>query len=555
MAIQPFIKNDEVLKVEVLIANKNDGLDALLKEANIHFELNKIPTGKFVFVATNLEVNKKDQLPSDSLKENDEITFNIFSGKEKKTLFKGFIKSIEKIQDGSNLNVKIECKDQAHELTFPSSEAETNEQSFEDKLKLFTKKLKLNDELSGKDWGKEIITHNTNIPPWDFILGFLDSIGIVIALRNGEFNGVDILKTPATEKYFAESGINVHSYSGKTDESKKLKKASIEYWDSSKQEIKKTEAEQDAVNPNVKLIKLNENRLSESTTKKMVDTLLKKSEIKVSNGKILTFGNLEAVIGDYIKCNKLNEKIDNKLLLITAEHHSIENGLWKTEYTFGLENDQSFAENANKQASSQQTHIGQTNAVNGLLIGVVTQIEEDPNKEFRIKVRIPSLSENGEGVWARLGTLNASKEMGSYFIPSVNDEVILGCLGNNPDTPIILGSLYSSKNAMPFPIKKENYVKGFVTKEGTKIILDDEKKFIELSTKKGNKLLISDDEKGFVLEDENKNKIVMNKDGISLESSKDVIIKAKGNLQFEGVQTNIKASGVMELKGSMIKLN
>jgi uncharacterized protein involved in type VI secretion and phage assembly len=170
-------------------------------------------------------------------------------------------------------------------------------------------------------------------------------------------------------------------------------------------------------------------------------------------------------------------------------------------------------------------------------------------------VRIPSLAENGEGVWARLATLNASNEMGSYFIPSVNDEVILGCLGNNPDTPIILGSLFSSKNAMPFPIKKENYVKGFVTKEGTKVILDDEKKFIELSTKKGNKLLISDDEKGFVLEDENKNKIVMNKDGISIESSKDVIIKAKGNIQIESVQNNIKASGIMELKGSMIKLN
>ena len=57
------------------------------------------------------------------------------------------------------------------------------------------------------------------------------------------------------------------------------------------------------------------------------------------------------------------------------------------------------------------------------------------------------------------------------------------------------------------------------------------------------------------ISDENKNKIVMNKDGITIDSSKDVIIKAKGNIQIEGVQNTIKASGIMELKGSMIKLN
>jgi uncharacterized protein involved in type VI secretion and phage assembly len=190
-----------------------------------------------------------------------------------------------------------------------------------------------------------------------------------------------------------------------------------------------------------------------------------------------------------------------------------------------------------------------------LQIGVVVQIEEDPNNEFRIKVRIPALSENGEGVWARLATLNASSEMGSYFIPNVDDEVILGCLGNNPDTPVILGSLYSSAKPMPFPIESDNFKKGFVTKEGTQIILDDEKKAIELSTKKGNKLLISDDEKGFVLEDENQNKITMNQDGISIESCKDFIVKATGDVKIEGVGCNVKASGNMELKGTMIKIN
>ncbi|WP_281227497.1 phage baseplate assembly protein V [Flavobacterium aquiphilum] len=555
MPIKPYIAEDEVLKLEILVKEKNDGLDTLLKEAHVHFELNKIPTAKFTFIASNRDIDKKETFPSDSLKENDEITFNVTIKKEKKTLFKGVIKATEKVQDGNFINMKIECKDISYEMTLPSTEPETNNQTFEDKLKLFTKKLKLNDELSGKDWGKEKITHNPATLPWDFVLGYLDSVGVFVSINNGAFNGVDLLKTPPTEKYYAENGINVFSFTGKSDETKKLKKAIIEHWDAATQKNIKTEKEQEAINPYQKLIKLNELRIGPATVDRMLLAILKKSELQTINGKILTFGNLEAHTGDFIKCGNVNEKIDNKPIIISALEHTIENGCWKTEYTLGFEGEPSFAENASKQSPSPQAQIGQINAVSGLQIGVVVQIDEDPNNEFRIKVRIPALSEKGEGIWARLATLNASKEMGSYFIPSVDDEVILGCLGNNPDTPIILGSLYSSAKAMPFPVKKENYTKGFVTKEGTKIILDDEKKSIELSTKKGNKLLISDDEKGFVLEDENKNKITMNQDGITIESSKDFIVKASGDVKIDGIGCNVSASGNMELKGGIIKIN
>ena len=104
-------------------------------------------------------------------------------------------------------------------------------------------------------------------------------------------------------------------------------------------------------------------------------------------------------------------------------------------------------------------------------------------------------------------------------------------------------------------IEKENYMKAFVTKEGTKIQLDDEKKSIELSTKKGNKLLISDDEKGFVLEDENGNKILMNADGITLDSSKDLILKARMDFKMDSAKAALSASATMDVKGSIIKLN
>jgi phage baseplate assembly protein gpV len=553
MAFQPNSPINEVLKLEFLIDGINTGLDTVLLDAAVHFELNKVPFAKFTFLGSNT-TDTGEKLPSQKFKENQKIEFNIKVNSEKKTLFNGIIKAIEEGKDGQKNTLKFECKDASFHLTLKYDYAENNDQSFDDKVELFTKNFGITNNLTLGPSGEEKITHDTNVCPWDYIVGFADSIGIMLAARNGEFNGVNVLEPDSEAKYFAENGSNIFSFSGKTDDSKKVSKASIEYWDSKSQKTEKIEMEQ-SVPDNPKIVKLSECRFLASTIEKMVKTFIAKGNLASVYGKVLTFGNLSAKAGDYISFNKTNEKIDNTLLLISQEVHTIENGYWKTEYAFGIESEQSFTESKVSKSNQQQTQTGQTNSINGLQIGVVTQIEEDPNNEFRIRVRIPILSEKGEGVWARLATLNASKEMGSFFIPSINDEVIVGCLGNNPDTPIVLGSLYSSANPMPFPIKKENYTKGFVTKEGTKVVLDDEKKTIELSTKKGNKLLISDDEKGFVLEDENKNKIIMNADGITLQSNKDIILKATGNLQMEGLQSSLKASGTAEIKGALIQLN
>jgi phage baseplate assembly protein gpV len=563
--VKPYYPSETLLKLEFIVGGDKTGLDSLLKDATIHFELNKIPSAKFTFISSKRDKDKNEKLPIDVFirKPEDpllEIEVKIsFEGKPE-TFFKGIIKSVDTQEDNEQCIIKIECKDKGYQLTLPTKELENNNQTFEDKLTLFTKNLTLSSDLQGKDWGKEQITHNTATPPWDYLLGYLDAVGMPIALRNGNFSGVDILNKKKEIIYMAENGINVFAFSGKTDPQKIKSSVTLEAWDIDKQEVQKATATNATKGQeNDHKIKLSQT-VSKPIQDKIVNASVERSNIAFIHGKVATFGNLKAKVGDYIGFNKVNPAIDTtdketRPLLITQETHNIEGGCWKTEYTFGLESEKTFTENTTPGNNNGHAEAGQSNKINGLQIGIVTQIVEDPSNQFRIKVRMPLLSEKGEGVWARLATLNASNEMGSYFIPNIGDEVIVGCLGNNPDAPIVLGSLYSSSKAMPFPIKEENYLRGFVTKEGTKIIMDDEKKSIEISTKKGNILTISDDLKGFVLEDENKNKITMNDQGITIESAKDLNLKAKGNIKMEGVQISGNASGPMELKGSMINLN
>lgn len=557
--VKPFYPSDTLLKMEFLINGVNKGLDNFLTEGKVHFELNKIPFAKFTFTCSEDDFKEKEGSPIQSLNRGQgtvpiNIEVKIAFEKEMKTLFKGVIKSLDIEHENCNVVARIECKDVALRLTQTSSEAENNDQNFGERLATYTNGLELSENLSGQSWSEEYITQNNTAVPWDYLIGFLDSIGMLVALRNAEFTGIDIVHPEIVATYMAENGINLFAYTGRVDPERRRSMVSIQHWDIENQTVNTVTSQQEATE-NTHTVRIDQTNLQPATLQRIADTIIAKSKIASISGKVTTFGNLKAKIGEYISFNKVNPEIDKETLLISVEEHLISNGCWKTEFTYGLESERSFTESTTTGINNAHAQVGQSNTVNGLLIGIVTQIEEDPNNQFRIKVRIPMLSENGEGVWARLATMNAANEMGSYFIPNVDDEVILGCLGNNPDTPIILGSLYSSTRAMPFPITQDNFIKGFVTKEGTKIVLDDDKKSIELSTKKGNKITISDDLKGIVIEDENSNKITMDDQGITVESFKDLNLKAKGNIKIEGMQIAAEASAKMDLKGGIVNIN
>ena len=63
--LRPFFPSESLLKLEFLIDEKKTGLDSLLKEASISFELNKIPTAKFTFISQQLTIDPKEKLPTD----------------------------------------------------------------------------------------------------------------------------------------------------------------------------------------------------------------------------------------------------------------------------------------------------------------------------------------------------------------------------------------------------------------------------------------------------------------------------------------------------------
>jgi len=266
-----------------------------------------------------------------------------------------------------------------------------------------------------------------------------------------------------------------------------------------------------------------------------------------------------AILPDQIvQISGVGDRFGGKLY-VSGVRHSISGGNWETDIQFGLSPDL-FTETHDLRPLPA---AGLLPTVSGLQMGVVTALEDDPDGEDRIKCRLPLVSPDEDGIWARLATVDAGNDRGTYFRPEIDDEVVVGFLNDDPRHPVILGMCHSSAKPAPEPAKDDNNHKGYVSREKLKLTFDDDKKVINLETPAGNKITLSEDAKGIVLQDQNGNKIVLDDSGISIESAKDLTFKASKDVKLSGTntefsaQSSFKASGTStaEISGAQTKIN
>jgi uncharacterized protein involved in type VI secretion and phage assembly len=206
----------------------------------------------------------------------------------------------------------------------------------------------------------------------------------------------------------------------------------------------------------------------------------------------------------------------------------------------------------------------------GLQIGVVVS-NEDPDGEHRVRVRMPTVSSEDDGVWARVASLDAGDDRGFFFRPELGDEVVLGFLDEDPRHAVILGMLHSSAKAAPLTGSDDNHEKVFKSRAGMRVHFNDDTKVLSIDTPAGNSIVLSEDDKSLILADQNNNKITMNADGISIESQKAVTLKsgtelglesgtsfsAKGGteLKLEGASAELSSSATTKVSGGLVQIN
>jgi phage baseplate assembly protein V len=194
----------------------------------------------------------------------------------------------------------------------------------------------------------------------------------------------------------------------------------------------------------------------------------------------------------------------------------------------------------------------------GVAFAVVTN-NKDPDGLGRVKLRLPWMDEKAETDWARMVTPMAGPGRGFYFLPEVDDEVLVAFEHGSPDHPCVLGALWNGKDKPP-----ESNDDG---KNDRRTIRSRSGHVIRLTDKKG-------EEKIEIVDKGAKNSIVIStKDNtITITADADVAIKSTGGklvLDGNGVEItskaavkieagqnmDLKAGPQLNIKGSMVNIN
>lgn len=199
----------------------------------------------------------------------------------------------------------------------------------------------------------------------------------------------------------------------------------------------------------------------------------------------------------------------------------------------------------------------------GVVVGLVTNLD-DPDRIGRVKVKFPWLEDQAESTWARVATPMAGPDRGFYWLPEVNDEVLVAFEHNDVNFPYVLGALWNGQDKPP---------------EGTAEILSPDGKVNQrvIKTREGHLIVLDDSpgQPGITIIDKtgnNKIEIDSTQNKITLQSDADFVIQAKGKVQISGdlgveIKSNanvdvqasanveVQGSGQVNIKGSLVNLN
>jgi phage baseplate assembly protein gpV len=128
----------------------------------------------------------------------------------------------------------------------------------------------------------------------------------------------------------------------------------------------------------------------------------------------------------------------------------------------------------------------------GLVIGIVRSVD-DPESLGRVKVSFPWLSGDNESQWARVARAMAGHERGEWFMPEVDDEVLVGFEFGNMQYPIVVGFLWNGVDKPPNS-GIDTKVRRLKTVSGHMLEFDDRsgQETIRVTTQLGHKLEMND---------------------------------------------------------------
>lgn len=522
------------------------------------------------------------------------ITLKMGDINEMETIFKGvIIKHGVKIKKFRNSVLTLDCRDVIIKTTtlrknkyFPDKTTDTD--AFKSILGEYSPAFDLDlEDIETEHEG--LVQYNCT--DWDYILRRSASVGQLIYTDCGVFKSITptIESTPA---FTLEWGDTIVEFEAEIDARSQFANVNLSAWDSSKQELLEEELGELSGIELEKPGNITSNDLSQifnedglkinypgqllaAEMKSLVKAELIKSKLSRIRGRVSFSEPTIVPVNSTIELKGVGERF-NGLTYVCGVQYEFSKNMWTTNLQFGLERD--WYEQFNfKNDDPTQNQIPK---MAGLHIGIVTALVDELGED-RIKVRVPTIDLEGEGIWARMARSDAGEHRGHFYLPELDDEVLIGFLGGDPRYPMIVGMLNSSAKPAPVEAKEEDNLKGYYSKIGARLEFDDKKRTVKLQSlsssesdkladlrsaepelEKNNTIVLDDDKGTILIQDKNKNYILFGSDEIlifgdkkiTLES-KEINIKASSKLVTDTGKSELVSSGETKIQGSTINLN
>jgi Rhs element Vgr protein len=542
---------------------------------DVKTEINHIPSANLVLNEGSPNYTTPLLSESDDFVPGNKIEVRLGYDAKNERVFKGIITKIA-VKMGSRRTVLIlEAKSEAIKMTMGK-----NSRCFYDTKDSEAIKQVVQDNglaIKSQDTAvtyPDIIQYQST--DWDFVLSKAKANGHLCWIKGDTL----ITRQPKLNRpslFTLQRGLNVISFKASIDAIDQLKTVSAQQWDISAQDITRADATEPPFDTSGnlparqlaevfsadKLLTSHANVNEPVALQALADGELTFSRLAKIQGSVSISGHANIAPTHIITLDGFGNRFDGDVF-VSSVSHELESGNWITHIGFGL-----------PQLSYQDipdedtTALNEAFAVAGLQIGLVKQLENDPQGEERILVHLPMTNSNEHYIWARLANIDAGKNRGTVFRPEIGDEVVVGFINSNANNAVILGSLSSSAKPSPIAASDDNHEKGIVTRSNMKIIFNDEDESISIKNNNDNRILLSDS--GIEWADNNGNKIVMNANGIEISSDKNIVINANKDIKTDSLNLTMNSnanaeissqanaslcsSGRTVVKGSLVQIN
>ena len=363
-----------------------------------------------------------------------------------KTIFKGEIVTVEPDFQAGSASMVVRAYDQSHRMMRSRKQRTFKDVTISDIVKKVCSEHGLSAKVQSSGDKLNVVVQNSETD-WDFIWRLAQRVGFELTVddKKAVFEKPDASTEPVELSYPED----LHGFRPRITAVQQVKTVNVRGWDSkSKRVVVGTNGSPDQVTE----AGITRSQVRDKFPEAVIEIggqsfssvgeandIARAALNQLANAYLAAEGECDGnpliKAGTRIKISGVGRKFSGTYRVAKAVHMLTAGG-YVTQFS---------------NSAGEHTLLGQAGGGNGgprrvdsIVVGIVTN-NNDPDKQHRVKVMLPSVSEV-ETFWAPVLSLSAGKERGITMLPQPDEQVIVAFENGDPSYPVVIGSMFNGRD-------------------------------------------------------------------------------------------------------------